>query len=78
MPDPFHNRKLTIDPCQIGIHELIQIAIHNRLNVTGFFAGTQIFYHAVRMEYIRTNLASPSNFFLYTLNVFNLFFLLLF
>ena len=58
---------------QIGIDEAVQITVHDRIDITGFKAGTVILHHRVRHEHIGTNLCAPCNFLLYAFDILNLF-----
>ena len=46
---------------KISIDKWIQISVHHSSDIPGLYLGTMVFDHAVRVEHIRTNLATPGN-----------------
>ena len=47
---------------QVGLDELIDIAVHDTLNVSDLQLGPVVVHHRVRLEYVRSNLMAPTNF----------------
>ena len=54
---------------EVGIDEAVNVAVHNRLNISGFIAGAVVFNKGVGHENIGADLAAPCDFFLYALDV---------
>src|ERR1700722_5272500 len=46
---------------QPAVHERIEVAVHDALDITGLHAGAQILLHAVGLENIAADLIAPRN-----------------
>ena len=49
--------------------EVIEIAIHDRNDIAGFYAGAMIFHHIVRVEDVAANLTSERDVLLLAANL---------
>src|SRR5262249_55506334 len=54
----------------------IEVTIHHSLHVAGFDTGTKILYHAIGLEDVATNLVTPGDAALFTIETFHFGFLL--
>ena len=58
-----HLRPSKALPLQVGTDKAVESAVEHRIYVSALEAGPVVFYHRVRLEYIGTDLASPSDIF---------------
>ena len=46
---------------QVALNELVNLTVHNRLNVRAFDTRAQILHQLIGMKHIRTNLVTPGD-----------------
>ena len=59
-PAVYRSVFLIIAPCQVCVHETVQISVQDSGWIAAFFICPVIFHHSIRLQDIRPNLASPS------------------